>query len=152
MILAIIFKLYVYSHNTYIFIPIFSGNILCLVLNIIYSHFLLYLQVMDSIGNKPSGFMGYPSHELFLNLTILFNVMFLWYFLFKCMCLIFAWIKMNEWNELLKVRSHGTIFHSIFTWYFTSDPRQSIFRFLWQSNLPPLGQVVCRLHDLLAIS
>ena len=38
----------------------FAGNILCLVLNIIFSHFLLYLQVMDPIGNKPSGFMGYP--------------------------------------------------------------------------------------------
>ena len=60
MILAMIFKFYVYSHNIYINVPIFSGNILCLVLNIIYSHFLLYLQVMDPIGNKPSGFMGYP--------------------------------------------------------------------------------------------
>ena len=37
------------------------------------------------------------SHALFLNLIILFNVMFLWCFLFKCMCLMFAWIKMNEW-------------------------------------------------------
>ena len=52
-------KLYVYSHNIYIYVPIFSGNILCLVLKIIFSYFLLYLQVMDPIGNKPSGFMGY---------------------------------------------------------------------------------------------
>ena len=55
-----IFKFYVYSHNIYIYVPIFSGNILCLVQNIIFSHFLLYLQVMGPIGNKPSGFMDYP--------------------------------------------------------------------------------------------
>ena len=60
MILAMNFKFYVYSHNIYIYVPIFSGNILCLVLNIIFSHFVLYLQVMDPIGNKPSGVMGYP--------------------------------------------------------------------------------------------
>jgi hypothetical protein len=60
MILAMNFKFYVYSHNIYIYVPIFSGNILCLVLNIIFSHFVLYLQVMDPIGNKPSGLMGYP--------------------------------------------------------------------------------------------
>lgn len=48
---------------------------------------------------------------------------------------------MIERNELLKVRSHGTIFHSIFTWYFTSDAMQSSLHFLWQStsNLPPTG-------------
>ena len=60
MILAMILKFYVYSHNIYIYVPIFSGNILCLVLKIIFSYFLLYLQVMDPIGIKPSGFMGYP--------------------------------------------------------------------------------------------
>jgi hypothetical protein len=59
MILAMIFTFYVYSHNIYIYVPIFYGNILSLVLNIIFSHFVLYLQVMDPIGNKPSGFMGY---------------------------------------------------------------------------------------------
>ena len=61
MILAMILKFYVYSHNIYIYVPIFSCNILCLVLNIIFSHiFFLYLQVMDPIGNNPSGFIGYP--------------------------------------------------------------------------------------------
>ena len=60
MILAGSFKFYVYSHNIYIYVPIFSSNILCLVLKIIFSHFLLYLQVMDPIGNKPSCFMSYP--------------------------------------------------------------------------------------------
>ena len=59
MILAMNFKFYVYSHNIYIYVPIISGNILCLVLNIIFSHFALYIQGMDPIGNKPSGFMGY---------------------------------------------------------------------------------------------
>ena len=61
MILAMILTFYVYSHNIYIYVTIFLGNIVGLVLNIIFRDFLkLYLQIMDPIENKPSGFMGYP--------------------------------------------------------------------------------------------
>jgi hypothetical protein len=72
-------KLYVYSHNIYIYVSIFSGNILCLVLNIIFSHFFkLYLQVMEPKLEISLWVLWIiqGSHALFLNLIILFNVMF----------------------------------------------------------------------------
>jgi len=75
MILAMNLKFYVYSHNIYIYVPFFSGNILCLVRNIIFRHFLnIYKSWTPLEISLQALWVIQGSHALFLRLFILFNV------------------------------------------------------------------------------